>query len=134
MILVRPLGGRGGHRLVHRRIERKPLRIDALEPRGLEFLPELPIRPAPCAWESVSTGTVAWSSASEALQVVEHVEQAPRQRGLGARGQLLALPRDPLPEVVVLGGEPGVPVLERVVLGLEALDGLVGRLGRQAAD
>ena len=100
-------------------------------------------RPAACSsFQSFwSTSSTAWRSCSpdalasvgaQTVHVVEHVEETTHQGRLGAVAELGALARDALPVVVVLGGEAEMPIARLLELVLEAADGLLRRLRREA--
>ena len=113
------------------RVERESGGVDSLEPQRFEFLPELPREQFHALVERLRGGD-GGVAGEEPFHVVEFVEQAAGEGPLDAGGQFVPLLDGPLPEVVVLGGKPGIPVLQRVVLFLKAADGLRRRFERHA--
>ena len=70
-------------------------------------------------------------SLTPAIEVVQHLEQLAEELGLPTLPRLGALPLRALPEVVVLGREAKMPILQFIALGVEAGQGRIWCLDRE---
>ena len=130
VILRGMVGGSYRDRLVHVGIERDPHLIDPRDARRLERLPHLSLHHVHTVVDRLGVG-LCRINVREARQIVERIHQALYQIGLRPLPQLRPLLDGAFLEIVVLGGEPQIPVLHLRQLSLETDDRLVRRLDQR---
>jgi len=131
VILRRVIRGPRGDRLVHVGIERDSDLIDPGNPRRLEHLPHFPFHHVHTVVDRLGVG-LCRIDVREARQIVQRIDQALHQIGLGPLPRLSALLDRALLEIVVLRSQPQVLVLHVRELTFETGDRLLRRLDQRA--